>query len=72
MNPTTEVALRSLLVVMVAAGLVWLEQSTNLSTAIGSNWAGIIASVAAVALAALDKYLSPDGTVLAGTVGSHY
>lgn len=70
MSPTTETALRSLGVVVATAVLVWLEQSTNISAAIGNNWAGIIASIAAVALAALDKYFSPNGTIAAGTVGS--
>jgi len=70
MTPTTEAALRSLGVVIATAALVWLEQSTNISAVIGNNWAGIVASVAAVALAALDKYFSPDGTVVAGTIGS--
>ena len=70
MNSTLEALLRSFGVVVAFAILGWLEQSTNISAAVGNNWAGIIAAVAAIALGALDKYYSPDGTVLAGTFGS--
>lgn len=70
MNSTTEAALRSAAVVIAFALLGWLETATNLNGVIGNNWAGIIAAIAAVILGALDKYFSPDGTVLAGTVGS--
>lgn len=69
MSTTFETALRSLGIVILIGILGWVEQSSNLTAAIGGNWAGILASIAAVAVAVVDKYYSPDGTVLAGTIG---
>jgi len=69
MSTNWENALRSLGVVIVFCVLGWVAQATNLTNVIGGNWAGILAAVATLAISALDKYYSPDGTVLAGTVG---
>lgn len=69
MNPTLEAGLRSLGVVILFGILGWFGSVTNVSQILGGTWAPIVASLAAVALGMLDKYYSPDGTVVAGTVG---
>jgi hypothetical protein len=65
MNPTQEAALRSLLVAIVMGILVWLTNSANIAPIIGVSGSVIVAALAG----ALDKYLSPDGTALAGSIG---
>ena len=69
MSTNWENFLRSLAVVLIFAFLGFLAQATNLTSVIGGNWAGILAGIATLAISALDKFYSPDGTVLAGTVG---
>ena len=69
MSTAWENLLRSLGVIIVFCILGYLAQATNLTPVIGGNWAGILATIATLAISALDKYYSPDGTVLAGTVG---
>lgn len=69
MSQNWENLLRSIGIVAAIAILGYAANATNLTSAIGPNYAYLIAGIAAIALNALDKYYSPTGTVLAGTVG---
>ena len=72
MTQTTEVALRNLGGIIafaaISAGLVWLSNIGNLGF-LNSALAPLIAAVASVALSALDKAYSPNGTVAFGSIG---
>ena len=65
MSPAWETALRSLGVAIITAVLLWASNNANLVGIVSVPVSLIIASLAGM----LDKALSPNGTVLAGTIG---
>lgn len=70
MSTQIETLLRSLGMVILMAVLGYVANASNITSAIGPSWAYIIAGIAAMAVNQLDKVFSPDGTVLAGSIGA--
>lgn len=66
LTPAQEAGLRSLGTIILFAILAWVSQAANLTPIIGASSAAVIALVAN----ALDSAYSPNGTVLAGSIGS--
>lgn len=66
LSPAEETALRSLGGIVIIAVLGWLSIQANIAPIIGISGASLVAIIAN----ALDSALSPNGTVLAGSVGS--
>lgn len=69
MSKTLETVLRSIGLLIAIAILGFIANATNLTALIGPNWSALLASVAGIALTALDAYKSPTGTVAFGSIG---